>query len=83
MIVLFDFDFCTKFFPSPHYKILILVLISSTSMSKNKELDSIIAEYTNMGFDTENILMAWMTSNQRKTAMLDYLLNPGYFLNPT
>jgi len=46
-------------------------------MSKNKELDNIVEEYSAMGFDPQSILMAWMASNQRKTAVLDYLLNTG------
>lgn len=47
-------------------------------MSNSKELESLVNEYSGMGFDAQDIIMAWFNSNRRKTLILDHLLNIAY-----
>lgn len=44
-------------------------------MSNSKELENLVHEYSDMGFDAQDVIMAWFNSNHRKTLILDHLLN--------
>jgi len=44
-------------------------------MNKNKELEDIIQEYSAFGFDPNDIIMAWISSNQRPSLVLDKLID--------
>lgn len=48
-------------------------------MVNTKELEGLIKEYTAMGFDPQEIVMAWLNSNQRKALVLDHLLAIAYY----
>ncbi len=50
-------------------------------MSNSKELESLVNEYSGMGFDAQDVIMAWFNSNRRKTMILDHLLNIAYSIS--
>ena len=50
-------------------------------MSNSKELENLVHEYSGMGFDAQDVIMAWFNSNHRKTLILDHLLNIAYHIS--
>lgn len=49
-------------------------------MVNSDDLGMLIQEYNSMGFDPQDIIMAWFNSNQRKGLVLDHLLTIAYYL---
>ena len=47
-------------------------------MLGKQEIDELIREFAPMGFDPNDILMAWLQSNKRKAVTLDILLTNAY-----
>jgi hypothetical protein len=43
-------------------------------MLDRAEITELITEFSAMGFDPQDILMAYLSSNQRRALVLDYLL---------
>jgi hypothetical protein len=50
-------------------------------MLDRAEVNELIAEFAAMGFDPQDVLMAYLSSNQRRALVLDYLLAKTYSKN--